>query len=232
MRAMKEIKLPDGRVIRYELTRKQVRNINIRVKADGIVRVSAGSRVTVGYIERLLVQRADYILSAAERLSERESRSEQTLDRVNWLGKEYPVRIIRSTREFAVLDETEMRIFTIRGDDDEYLFELIRRTIADSFAALCRELNEQVRRELSESGLAPPPTRITIKDMSSRWGSCSYNKGHISINIRLAVYPRETVLSVIWHEYAHYWHHNHSAAFYAFLERHFPEYRKWNDLLK
>lgn len=229
---MKELKLPDGRSIHYELTRKRVRNINFRVKADGTVRVSANSRVTVAYIERLLAQRADYILSAAERLSERENRSKPTLDRVNWLGREYPVRIIRSTREFAVLDETEIRIFTIRGDDWEYLFGLINKTISDSFAALCRELNERVRRELSESGLEPPPTRISIKDMSSRWGSCSYNKGHISINIRLAVYPRETVLSVIWHEYAHYWHHDHSAAFYAFLERHFPEYRKWNDLLK
>lgn len=229
---MKEIKLPDGRIIRYELTRKAVANINFRVKADGIVRVSASSRVTVGYIERLLAQRADYILSAVERLSERENRSELTLDRVNWLGKEYPVRIIRSSREFAVLDETEMRVFTIRGDDKEYLFELIQRTIADSFAALCCELNEQVRRELSESGLTPPPTRIAIKDMSSRWGSCSYNKGHISINSRLAAYPRETVLSVIWHEYAHYWHHDHSSAFYAFLERHYPEYHKWNDKLK
>lgn len=229
---MKELKLPDGRVIRYELTRKRVRNINFRVKADGIVRVSASSRVTVGYIERLLERRADYILSAAERLSERENRSEIALDRVNWLGKEYPVRIIRSTREYAVLDETEMRIFTIRGDDGEYLFGLIKTTIADSFAALCRELNGQVRRELSESGAEPPPTRITIKDMRSRWGSCSYDKGHISVNVRLAAYPRETVLSVIWHEYAHYWHHDHSASFYAFLERHFPEYRKWNDLLK
>lgn len=229
---MKEIKLPDGRVIRYELTRKPVANINFRIKADGIVRVSASSRVTVGYIEKLLAQRGDYIFSAAERLSERESRSELNLSKVNWLGKEYPVRIIRSSREFAVLDETEMRVFTIRGDDSEYLFELIRRTVSDSFAALCTELNEQVRRELRESGLTPPPTRITIKDMKSRWGSCSYNKGHISINSRLAAYPRETVLSVIWHEYAHYWHHDHSSAFYAFLERHFPEYHQWNDKLK
>ena len=228
---MKEIKLPDGRIIRYELTRKPVANINFRIKADGVVRVSASSRVTVGYIEQLLTQRAEYIFSAAERLSERESRSRLTLDRVNWLGKEYPVRIIRSSREFAVLDETEMRVFTIRGDDEEYLFELIQKTVADSFAVLCGELNEQVRRELTESGLAPPATRIAIKDMKSRWGSCSYNKGHISINSRLAAYPRETVLSVIWHEYAHYWHHDHSSDFYAFLERHFPEYRKWNGKL-
>ena len=36
----------------------------------------------------------------------------------------------------------------------------------------------------------------------------------------------------MWHEYAHYWHRDHSARFYAFLEAHFPEYRRWNSLLK
>lgn len=229
---MKTITLPDGRSITYELTRKPVRNINLRVKPDGIVSISAGSRVSVTYIEQLLVQRADFILSAAERLRERESRSDISLDRINWLGREYPVRVIKSSRECALLDENELRVFSLRNNDEEYILVLIKRTIADSFAELCRELNAQVRGKLSECGLQPPPTQITIKDMKSRWGSCSYNKGHISINIRLAAYPRETVLSVIWHEYAHYWHHDHSPGFYEFLERLFPEYRRWNGLLK
>lgn len=229
---MRELKLPDGRTINYELTRKPVRNINLRVKPDGTVRVSASSRVTVGYIERLLAERADYIFSAAERLRERESLAEPTLDRVNWLGREYPVRVIASSRERAVADEAEMRVFTLHGNDGEYVFGLINEALNERFAALCRELCGEVEAKLAESGLTPPPTKITIKDMSSRWGSCSYAKGHISLNIRLSAYPRETVLSVIWHEYAHYWHHDHSSAFYAFVERFFPEYRCWNDKLK
>ena len=74
--------------------------------------------------------------------------------------------------------------------------------------------------------------RITIREQKTRWGSCTPAKGHISLNIRLAPYPRQTVLSVVWHEYAHYWHRDHSVRFYAFLEEHFPEYRRWNSLLK
>ena len=76
------------------------------------------------------------------------------------------------------------------------------------------------------------PEKWQMRDMKTRWGSCTPAKGHISINIRLAPYPRQTVLSVVWHEYAHYWHRDHSARFYAFLEAHFPEYRRWNSLLK
>ena len=130
---------------------------------------------------------------------------------------------------FSPMEQEEMRVFTRFPERAE---ELLKRWTADNFVELCRKLNAEVRGSLINSGLTPPPTVITIKDMKTRWGSCTPAKGHISINIRLAPYPRQTVLSVVWHEYAHYWHRDHSARFYAFLEAHFPEYRRWNSLLK
>ncbi len=229
---MKTIKLPDGREINYELTRKSVKNINFRIKPEGVVLVSAGNGVSVKYIEKLLTESADRILSAIDRLRERDSRSDITEERVNWLGKEYPVRVIHNLGERAVLDENEFRVFTTHETDAEYVRYLLERSVAALFVQLCKELNDEVRGELSRQGLVPPPTVITIKNMKSRWGSCTYTKGHISINVRLAAYPRETVLSVFWHEYAHYWHHDHSADFYSFLDKYYPEYRKWNGLLK
>lgn len=229
---MKTITLPSGKTLTYELVRKRVKNVNFRAKDDGIIYVSANSRVSVKEVERFLTERADFFFGAFERLRAREKRSEINTETVNWLGLEYPVRIIHNARELAVLDETECRVFTRLGSDSEYVLSLIQRAIAERFAALCTELNAEVRAELERRGLTPPPTRITIKDMSSRWGSCSYTKGHISINIRLAAYPRETVLSVFWHEYAHYRYHDHSKAFYNFLLDMYPDYYKYNDLLK
>lgn len=229
---MKTLKLRDGRELNYELTRKPVKNINFRVKSDGTVYVSASPRVSAVRIERILAERADYFFGAAEHLKTRESRSELSLERVNWLGTEYPVRVIGSARECAVQDEAELRVYTRHGDDEEYLRGLVRAHLWKRFEALCGELDAQVRGELFAAGLQPPETRLTVKDMKTRWGSCSYNRGHISINFRLCAYPRETVLSVMWHEYAHYWHHGHSAEFYAFIIRFYPEYYRWNGLLK
>lgn len=226
---MKNITLPDGREIKYELTRKRVKNINMRIKPDGTVNVSASTRVAVKYIEQVLTERADYIFEAAKHLQEREQRSEITSDKMRWLGKEYPVRVIRNFSERVALEENELRVFTTHTDEAQAM--LVKWT-EERFTELIRELNSEVRSYLQSAGLTPPPTRISIKDMKSRWGSCSYTRGHISINSRLKAYPRETVLSVLWHEYAHYWHHDHSERFYAFLLQHFPEYRKWNILLK
>lgn len=227
---MKTLKFPEGSEISYELTRKPVKNVNLRVKEDGTLRISANSRVSVRHIEEFIISQQAFIIRAAERINARSAENDIG-ERVRWLGREYPVRVIANSRECAVLEQEEFRVLT-RIPEPEHVRLLLRNWLAENFTLLCRELNDEVRSSLISSGIVPPPTRIAIKDMKSRWGSCTWAKGHISINFRLAAYPRETVLSVFWHEYAHYWHHDHSARFYAFLEKHYPEYRKWNSLLK
>lgn len=226
---MTTLKFPDGSEVLYELTRKPVKNINLRVKEDGSLRISASPRVSVKRIEQFITDEQDFIRRAQQRIISRNEHSDIRADVFRWLGREYPVRVISSSRECAVLEQDEMRVFTRFPERAE---ELLRRWNTDNFVELCRTLNSEVREALISSGLTPPPTVITIKDMKSRWGSCTPAKGHISLNIRLAPYPRQTVLSVVWHEYAHYWHHDHSERFYAFLDEHFPEYRQWNSLLK
>ncbi len=229
---MKTITFPDGRTLTYELVRKRVRNINFCPKENGIIMVSASPRASVREIEDFIVRRADFFFKAFAALEERQKLGEDSISSVTWLGQEFPVRIISSSRECAVIDESEVRVFTRLGNESEYILSLIGKARYARFCALAEELNGIVRSELSSRGFDPPPTKITVKDMKSRWGSCSYTRGHISLNIRLSAYPRNTVLSVLWHEYAHYWHHDHSGRFYDFLLKMYPEYRKWNDLLK
>lgn len=228
---MKTIKLPDGREISYELTRKRVKNINFRAREDGIVAVSANSRVTVRQIEEFLVQRADFFFKAFEQLQKRARENNTNSRLVRYLGRDFPVRVIENSREIAVLDENECRVFT-KSADENYIAVLVKKAIITRFAALCRELDSEVREHLREKGFEPPPTRISIKEMKSRWGSCSYTRGHISINSRLAAFPRDTILSVFYHEYAHYWHHDHSNKFYSFLLEIYPDYYVHNSVLK
>lgn len=226
---MATLKLPNGRTIEYQLTRKRVKNVNIRIKEDGIVYVSANARVSVKRIEEILAERADFISKAVNQLKTREQRSKITAEKMRWLGKEYPVRVLRNMSGRVALEQDEIRVYTAHSNLAE---EMLKQWANEHFAQLIEELNHEVCGVLRQNGLEPPPTRISIKDMKTRWGSCSYTRGHISINSRLMAYPRETVLSVLWHEYAHYWHHDHSAQFYGFLECYFPDYRKWNSLLK
>lgn len=62
---IKEIILKDRR-IEYELQIKAVKNINLRIKADRTVFVSASPSVSEKTLEEFLVSKSDYILNALE----------------------------------------------------------------------------------------------------------------------------------------------------------------------
>lgn len=54
--------------IEYELTRKRVKNINLRIKQDGRVYVSAGPFVPIWRIEAFIASKAEFIERARRRL--------------------------------------------------------------------------------------------------------------------------------------------------------------------
>lgn len=65
--------------------------------------------------------------------------------------------------------------------------------------------------------------RITIRHQRTRWGSCS-SKGNLNFNCLLMMFPDEVIDSVVVHELCHRKQMNHSAAFYAEVERAFHQY--------
>ena len=73
--------------------------------------------------------------------------------------------------------------------------------------------------------------RITIRNQRTRWGSCS-GKGNLNFNCLLMLLPDDVIDSVVVHELCHRKHMNHSARFYAEVERVFPEYQRCHRWLK
>ncbi|WP_371225673.1 M48 family metallopeptidase [Roseovarius sp. 2305UL8-3] len=71
--------------------------------------------------------------------------------------------------------------------------------------------------------------RLTLRDTRSRWGSCSSQKG-LMYSWRLIMAPPEVLDYVAAHEVAHLVEMNHSPAFWAVVERLYPNYhapRQW-----
>ena len=73
--------------------------------------------------------------------------------------------------------------------------------------------------------------RITIRNQKTRWGSCS-SKGNLNFNCLLMLFTDDVIDSVVVHELCHRKHMNHSAAFYAEIEKVFPEYQRCHNWLK
>jgi len=71
--------------------------------------------------------------------------------------------------------------------------------------------------------------RMTLRDTRSRWGSCTA-EGDLMYSWRLIMAPPEVLDYVAAHEVAHLVEMNHSAAFWATVDRIFPNHapvRKW-----
>ncbi|MGN0977743.1 MAG: M48 family metallopeptidase [Faecousia sp.] len=73
--------------------------------------------------------------------------------------------------------------------------------------------------------------RITIRNQRSRWGSCS-SEGNLNFNCLLMLTPPEVQDYVVVHELCHRKEMNHSAAFWAEVERVLPDYRERRKWLK
>lgn len=83
------------------------------------------------------------------------------------------------------------------------------------------DLNESVLRHATKLGVRP--ARITVRDQSSRWGSCSSTRA-LSFSWRLILTPPEVLDYVAAHEVAHLVHMNHEPEFWRIVAQLIPDY--------
>jgi predicted metal-dependent hydrolase len=106
----------------------------------------------------------------------------------------------------------------------------VRRLVSDRLRRLAeRELPARVTELAAAAGHGV--TGVTVRDQKSRWGSCSAG-GRISLNWRLIQVPASVRDYVILHELTHLKEANHSARFWAALERVCPWHREARAWLK
>ena len=77
-----------------------------------------------------------------------------------------------------------------------------------------------------------PMPHVTVRRMRSRYGSCSVGRGRITLASLLVDAPRECAEYVVLHELTHFLYPNHGREFYAFIEKHMPDWKRRERLLR
>lgn len=176
-------------------------------------------------VKASLRQAQEFAQNHAEWLAERLARLPQQL--LFAPGAKIPLRgvphVLRHCPEEAgrrgpvwldVMDGAE----TICAGGDPAHFE---RRIADFLRREARrDLETAVRRHAATIGRAP--IALSLRDTSSRWGSCSA-KGALNFSWRLILAPPFVLDYLAAHETAHLRHHDHSDKFWALTKSLCPE---------
>jgi len=83
-----------------------------------------------------------------------------------------------------------------------------------------RDLEAAVTRHAAAAGVKP--RRMSLRDTTSRWGSCS-STGALNFSWRLILAPPYVLDYLAAHEIAHMRHMNHSPMFWALTRRLYPD---------
>ena len=133
--------------------------------------------------------------------------------RISASGDHFHVRVEHTARaraDYTFEQSGADLVFRLPQPETEGALLRVVRSFAKD-ALTCR-----VAYHAKRLGLSIPP--LSVRDQSSRWGSCS-SIGKISLNWRLILTAAELQDYVILHELAHLTEMNHSKSFWALLER-------------
>lgn len=220
----------NGQDIEYELQRKQVKNINLRIRQDGTVYVSASPTVSLTVIEKFMQSRSGLILSAIEgaKLAQRPL-NDPAGDSITVLGRVLPVTVIQGSNQGVEQKNGRLYVMLKDTSDGDKRRQLVQKYLDGLCGEVFCEVLERVYPLIRDCGVKKPEIRLRM--MSSRWGSCAYTKGRITINKRLIAYPVAAAEMVTLHELCHFVHPDHSKDFYALMQTLMPDWRARKKLL-
>lgn len=187
-------------------TRRGLRNITLRPKTRPVreIHISKPWLSTTASALRFLEQKRRWV----ERIFAAAPSQRRICpgDVIEFLGRRVTLVHVPSQRSNKFICQNDVYILVVGGDAD--MFERrVRDFIKAEFLTAVRAMVKTAPRELW-------PSRIAVRDTTSRWGSCS-SSGTISFSWRLAFAPPDVMRYVVMHELAHRVHMDHSPAFWA-----------------
>jgi hypothetical protein len=218
-----------GNQIEYYLTRKRVKNINLRIRSsDGSVQVSAPPQTAVGRIDGFVADNAAFVLSALERYANEQNKALRFADNALNDGDEY---ILLGQRLVIRLEKSESEsleigngILTLRlSETDNY--DRKKQLLESRLDIMREEMFNKIIDKIFPvfAGLGKSRPQIIIKDSVSRWGYCQPAKNVVMMNKQLISVQVQLIEYLALHELTHLIYPDHSQYFWAFMQRLMPD---------
>lgn len=218
----------------FLLERKPVKNLNLRIRMDGNVFVSASPDVSCAEIDRFVQSKSKHVFAALLKFRNVIRLKAQPKKFVSGetfyiLGRSLRLKVLCAKKDSIVSDETYIYL-SVKNPSD---YGMKSRVVSRFLDQRCKDVFTCVMNELyplvGKYGVKRPV--LKIRTLSSRWGSCLVRKGVVTLNRRLLATPKCCIEYVVLHELCHFIHPNHSVRFYALLSALMPDWKDRKKLL-
>lgn len=199
----------------YTLVRQDRKSIAIRVGDDGRVEVRAPLYCPAQEIERFVIANADWIARHQQEMRLRSEQAQQLPASLRVLGEDFPVSASPDSYVHLYLAQKRACL------PQNIPVDQVRAAAVECYRQLAKTmLPDRVRSLAGRFGLTYG--RVTVKNMVSRWGSCS-SQGNLNFSLYLMMASPAAIDSVIIHELMHRIQLNHSPEFRRLERENIPD---------
>lgn len=222
--------------IPYLLTRKSVKNVNLRIKPEGEVLVSANNSVSTDFIDAFIEKKQRYIFLVLSRYEEKKKlfqavpKKYVSGESYDLLGKSLRLKVEANKEENVYTDGVYIFLKVKDKDDFRHKEIMMSKWLKQYQTTVFEELLQEKYLLFEKYGVTYPI--LKIRNMTSRWGSCQPKKGIITLNSKLIEAPRNCIEYVILHELVHFIHPNHSRQFWDFVAMMMPDWKERKEELE
>ena len=211
--------------IEIQVTKKKIRNLHLSVMApNGIVKISAPLEVSDDAIIAFASSRLSWIKAqiATFKKQERESKREYVSGESFYLfGKRYLLNTIQANKNKLDISNDRI-IFSLKKD-------VTNKQKANFVANWYRnQLRKELKKllEIWQAKTYLTPASWQIKNMKTKWGSCTKNKAKLWFNLQLAKKPIECIEYVVLHELIHLKVEKHNNEFKNLMHQYMPDWQE------
>lgn len=212
----------------FTLTRrKNMRRVTFTVNGEGELVVSAPPAVPLEAIREMIKARIDWVNKAVKLRTQNAEKRPEMCDggSVMIAGQIYTLRVRRSQSQRATCAFSGGEVIAAlpQPDDEELLKALLEKFLQKQAERLFEESLQRMYPLIKPLG-APMPSKLKVRKMTSRWGSCNTQTHVITMNLYLARAPLPLIDSVMLHELVHLVNFPHDARFHAISASLMPDY--------
>lgn len=218
------------KILGYNVERKKIKNINIRIKEDLSIYISAPINLPRELIENFIISKKEFIDRSIRKIQNyKKNFIEETYENdtnIKFLGRLYNLKVIVSNYDKVSLINNQF-ILNTQKDDYDYKRKIFKTYFYNYALKLFTERINIFKNVMNEDF-----NRLIIKEIKGKWGYCEVNKKIIALNTNLIKRTLFEIDYVIIHELAHLKYPNHSKSFYRHIEVYMPNYKEAEEKLK